>query len=155
MFQANHAAVLKDIDFIFPNREEALLMSGTDDPYLAAALIRAFGVKTVIVKLGSQGCLIAADQALIHVPAPSVACVVDTTGAGDAFCGGFLAATLWGIELITAAKIGHTAAAAVIGQWGGRAGAPTLDQMTARLAQYGDTALAAVLRHVKNTVGYG
>ncbi len=146
--RSSHADALPAIDFIFPNREEATLMSGADDPIAAAAIIRRFGPKTVVIKLGSQGCLIASHQTTLHVPAYPTAAVVDTTGAGDAFCGGFLAARLWGLELEQAAKVGHAAAAQVIGQPGGHTGAPTLATIIAQLARYGDAALAAVLENL-------
>ncbi len=145
-FKASHADALQAIDFIFPNQAEAMLMSGTADPIAAAAIIRALGPKTVIIKLGSQGCLIASAQATTHVPAYAVKTVVDTTGAGDAFCGGFLAALLHDLTPEQAAKVGHAAAAQVIGQPGGRAGAPTLALLIDQLVRAGDLRLADVLR---------
>jgi sugar/nucleoside kinase (ribokinase family) len=145
-YKSNHAHALQDIDFIFPNREEAALMSGTDDPAAAAAIIRAFGPKTVVIKLGSQGCLIASNQATLHVPAYPANAVVDTTGAGDAFCGGFLAALLRGLDLCLAAKMGHATAVQVIGQSGGRTGAPTLAAVIDQLVNFGDVTLAGVLK---------
>ncbi|MCX6044344.1 MAG: carbohydrate kinase family protein [Chloroflexi bacterium] len=147
-FKASHADALQEIDFIFPNQEEATLMSGVDDPVVAAAMIRTFGPKTVIVKLGGQGCLIASAQGTMHVPARAVKPVVDTTGAGDAFCGGFLAAWLRGLAIDWAAKVGHAAAAQVIGQPGGRAGAPTRAILIEQVALAGDLILADILRRL-------
>jgi len=123
------STILADLDFIFPNAEEAQLISGVDDPIEAAAMIRALGPKTVVIKQGSAGCMIDTARGQTFVPAYLVDQVVDTTGAGDAFCGGFLAATLWGWDGADAARIGHAAAARVVGQWGGHAGAPTLDDL--------------------------
>ncbi|MCC7447319.1 MAG: carbohydrate kinase family protein [Anaerolineae bacterium] len=121
--------ILADLDFIFPNAEEAHLISGMDNPAEAAAIIRALGPKIVVIKQGRAGCTIDTAQGQMFVPAYPVDPVVDTTGAGDAFCGGFLAARLWGWEAANAAQIGHAAAAQVIRQWGGHVGAPTLDDL--------------------------
>jgi ribokinase len=104
-------------------------MSGASDPATAAKRLLATGSKTVVVKCGRQGCTIATGQGIIHVPGFPAATVVDTTGAGDAFCGGFLAATLAGAPLVHAARMGHAAAVYVIGQLGGHTGAPTLAQV--------------------------
>ena len=90
--------------------------------------------------------LIASAEGNCYVPAYPAAQVVDTTGAGDAFCGGFLTGQLCGLDEGVSAKIGHGAAVCVIGQLGGHAGAPTLPQLLALLGANGDAALAAVLR---------
>ncbi len=138
---------LADLDLIFPNLDEAQLLSGMDDPARAAALIRESGPKTVIVTLGAQGCYIHSDQIPGFVPSYP-AQVVDTTGAGDAFCGGFLAGLFWSLDTLNAAKIGHMAACHVIGQIGGHAGAPSLDDLM-RFAGQHDAALARMLRQLR------
>jgi sugar/nucleoside kinase (ribokinase family) len=141
--------VLADIDFIFPNREEARLMGGADDPQEAASAIYARGPRTAVVKLGQQGCYIASPQAHTYVPAYPAAQAVDTTGAGDAFCGGFLTAILWGLGAPDAAKVGHAAAVRVIGERGGHRGCPTLDEVIEFASEHGDEALASALGHVR------
>jgi sugar/nucleoside kinase (ribokinase family) len=120
---------LADLDFIFPNLDEARLLGGTDDLAEAAARIRELGPKTVIVTLGEQGCYIESDQVTMLVPAYPAAKVVDSTGAGDAFCGGFLAGTIWGLNVEQAARVGHLAAVGVIAQMGGHQAAPSLDDV--------------------------
>lgn len=151
-FRTNYAALVGDLDFIFPNREEACLMSGTADPYAAAAVIRSWGPKTVVVKMGNAGCIIADNQGTLHIPGYPAPEVVDTTGAGDAFCGGFLTACLWGLDLAAAAKVGHVAAVCVIGQLGGHTSAPSLATLLQRLEEYGDTSLAVVLKSLASAV---
>jgi sugar/nucleoside kinase (ribokinase family) len=73
----------------FPNRDEAEVLTGETRPLaMATRLTRHYGV--VLVKLGGEGCVLAArgeDPVLIAAPP---ACATDTTGAGDAFCGAFL-----------------------------------------------------------------
>lgn len=145
-FESYSSGVLADIDFIFPNCEEARLMGGSHVPHEAAASIRALGPQTVVVKLGDLGCYIASDGVNVHVPAYPAVPVVDTTGAGDAFCGGFLSAILWGMQLEQAAKIGHAAAACVISERGGHRGCPTLDSLIELINGQGDDKLATVLK---------
>jgi sugar/nucleoside kinase (ribokinase family) len=122
------SALLADLDFIFPNLEEARLLSGTDDPIEAATRIRADGPKAVIVTLGDQGCYVDSDHRKVLVPTFPVHQVVDATGAGDAFCGGFLAGMLWGLDMTQAAQLGHIAAGRVIGQVGGHKDTPSLNE---------------------------
>lgn len=73
----------------FPNLDEARLLSGESEPEAAAyALCRSYG--EVVIKLGAAGALWArADTPVTRLASETVA-VVDTTGAGDAFCAGFL-----------------------------------------------------------------
>lgn len=129
--------LLQGVDFLFPNQEEAQLMSGVADPQQAARCLHQAGAKTVIVKRGRQGCTIASAQGIMDIPAYPVAPVVDTTGAGDAFCGGFLAAALAGDDVRDAARLGHAAAAHVIGQLGGHQAAPTPVQVKQLMKQLG------------------
>ena len=98
------AALLEAIDWVFVNEREARLYTGT--PTLAAAerAWRAHGCR-VVVKRGARGALALADGARVRVPAPRVR-VVDTTGAGDAFNGGFLAALLAGKPLADCLRAG-------------------------------------------------
>jgi sugar/nucleoside kinase (ribokinase family) len=76
----------------FPNRDEAAVLTGETRPLtMAARLTRHYGL--VVVKLGGEGCVLAArGQAPVLIAAPPVP-ATDTTGAGDAFCAAFL--TKW------------------------------------------------------------
>ncbi|MDN5827801.1 MAG: PfkB family carbohydrate kinase, partial [Corynebacterium casei] len=69
---------------------------------LAQALIDA-GFNSVVLTLGAQGALVAADKELIDIPTPKVT-AVDTTGAGDAFAGALCARLLEGDDLVQAAS---------------------------------------------------
>jgi len=106
-------AALPLVDIVSPNNLEAGLIYGLDDP---ADLVRAMlddGARVVALRQGADGSLAArADQpGLIHLPAVPVAEIVDQTGAGNAYCGGFLAGWLaTGGDLLAAACYGGTAA---------------------------------------------
>ncbi|MFD2350683.1 PfkB family carbohydrate kinase [Nonomuraea ferruginea] len=80
---------------IFPNRDEALLLSGAATPERAAeTLSEHYG--TAVVKLGPQGGLVAVGGQVVAKADAVPAEAVDSTGAGDAFAAGYLAAALSG-----------------------------------------------------------
>ena len=85
-------------DVLFPNAEEAALLSGAAKPEIQLEILnRHYG--QVVLTQGAEGALaIDADGTLVHVGATKAE-IVDTTGAGDAFVGGFLAAKLAGKSL--------------------------------------------------------
>jgi sugar/nucleoside kinase (ribokinase family) len=103
----------------FPNRDEAAVLAGRgDDVAMTAFLVRHYGV--VVVKLGADGAMLAAaDSPPVRLGAPP-AVVRDTTGAGDAFCAGFLRTWLLGGDPAAATASGFTAAAAAVSVLGGR-----------------------------------
>ncbi|GAA4924103.1 carbohydrate kinase family protein [Streptomyces coeruleoprunus] len=106
-------------DVLLPNADEAALLSGRRSPEAAAATLSG-RFPLVVVTLGPKGALVAADGELVaRVPAPS-ATALDTTGAGDAFTGGFLAARLAGADAREAAEAGCRAGAVAVTGLGGR-----------------------------------
>ncbi|MFI8516373.1 carbohydrate kinase family protein [Streptomyces sp. NPDC085481] len=104
---------------LLPNADEARLLTGCADPgEAAAALSRRFPL--VAVTLGGAGAVLAADgRVTASVAAPSVR-AVDSTGAGDAFTGAFLAARLAGADPVRAAESGCRAGAEAVTRVGGR-----------------------------------
>ena len=88
------AEALCQLDYFFPNLSEAQALTGETAPEAVAKCLLNAGVRHVAVKLGGQGCLIADGRGLKHVPAVPDITPVDTTGAGDAFAAGFIAALL-------------------------------------------------------------
>ena len=120
-------------------------MTDSTDPAIAARSIQNLGPKSVIIKLGSRGCYMAVPGLNDYVNSYRVESVLDPTGAGDAFCGGYLFAVMEGLDAVSAAKIGHAAANHVIRQPGAHAGAPTLTQLVNFLRQKGELSLAAGL----------
>jgi len=84
-------ALVGVVDVLLPNRDEALTLAGTDDP-------RALGAhaREVVVTLGADGAAWTDGSATAEAPAARGGPVADTTGAGDAFAAGFLAAWLRG-----------------------------------------------------------
>jgi len=82
--------VLAGTDVLLVNDSEARLLSGRWGLADAAAVIRALGPARVVVKKGEHGALYFGPEGVLAVPALLLPRVVDPTGAGDAFAGGFL-----------------------------------------------------------------
>ncbi|MFE5845742.1 carbohydrate kinase family protein [Streptomyces niveus] len=112
-------AAADGVHVLLPNTDEARLLTGVPDAEKAAAeLSRRFPL--VVVTLGADGALVAADGAVTaRVPA-ACARAVDSTGAGDAFNGAFLAALLAGADPVTAAAAGCRVGALAVARPGGR-----------------------------------
>lgn len=81
--------VIKDVDVISINDEEARQLSGEYSLVKAAKKIMSFGPKTVIIKKGEHGALLFQNDQVFFVPALPLEDVFDPTGAGDTFAGGF------------------------------------------------------------------
>jgi 2-dehydro-3-deoxygluconokinase len=96
--------------------DRALFADAT--PSHCAKRIAAYGVNEVIVKDGSNPCLVSVNGSVSTVSPDPVEKIVDTTGAGDSFNAGYLAARMSGKEPLPAAKLAHRVAGRVIGSRG-------------------------------------
>jgi sugar/nucleoside kinase (ribokinase family) len=103
---------------VLPNADEARLLTGCADPEAAARQLAARH-RVVALSLGADGALWAEAGEVVHRPARPAA-VVDTTGAGDAFTAGLLAAWLAGAGPADALDAGLARAAVVVGRPGAR-----------------------------------
>ncbi|MDI5912137.1 PfkB family carbohydrate kinase, partial [Streptomyces sp. 12257] len=112
-------SLVEGVDVLLPSRDEACLLTGLPDAADAAAKLSRH-VPLVVVKQGAMGAVIARSGSVYaHVPAVA-ATPRDTTGAGDAFTGGFLAALLAGAAPEDAAADGCRAGALAVQRVGGR-----------------------------------
>ncbi|CAG7653160.1 carbohydrate kinase family protein [Actinacidiphila bryophytorum] len=111
--------LVSDTDLLLPNAAEAALLSGADDPAAAAAALSRGG-GTVVVTLGAAGALAAREGRIVARAPAAPATAVDSTGAGDAFTGGLLAARLSGADLPAALAAGCRTAAEAVALVGGR-----------------------------------
>jgi ribokinase len=110
--QALSDAMLGLADFLIPNESEAALLTGLPvesaaQAESAARVLLGRGARCVIVTQGAQGALVCAEGAeAVLVSSFSAGPVLETTGAGDAFCGGFAAALSEGRTVLEAARFG-------------------------------------------------
>ncbi|QIJ66474.1 sugar kinase [Streptomyces sp. JB150] len=112
-------SLVDGIDVLLPSRDEARLLTGSRDAVAAAAELSR-RIPLVVVKQGAEGALVARSGTVTaRVPAVP-ATPRDTTGAGDAFTGAFLAALLAGAEPEEAARAGCAAGARAVERVGGR-----------------------------------
>ncbi|CAL9418004.1 carbohydrate kinase family protein [Streptomyces sp. enrichment culture] len=111
--------LVEGVDVLLPSRDEARLLTGLPDPADAAAKLSRH-VPLVIVKQGAEGALVARSGAVSARVAAVPASPRDSTGAGDAFTGAFLAALLTGAEARDAAAAGCRAGARAVERVGGR-----------------------------------
>lgn len=119
------AALLPQVDVFLPNEMEALSLSRISSVGDAVARLRSAGAGTVVVKTAEHGVVGARAGELVEAPALPVR-VVDSTGAGDSFDAGFLAAYLQGESLRRCMEIGNACGGLSTQAIGGTASQPTM-----------------------------
>ncbi|MEM3874926.1 MAG: carbohydrate kinase family protein [Candidatus Bathyarchaeia archaeon] len=120
--------ILKKTFVFMPNSLELALLTGINDYVKGAEKLLELGVKIVAVKLAGRGCYVTDGRESHHVEAFKVR-IVDTTGAGDAFCAGFLYGLLNNKSLKECAKLGNFVASRCIMRMSARAGLPRLEDL--------------------------
>jgi ribokinase len=114
--------IVAQVDVLVPNRGELEALAGrAGDPVGLARGLEA--ARAVVVTLGSEGAVVVEGAHVEHIPAPRVD-AVDTTGAGDAFCGALAQALDAGADLVEAARWAVRAAAASVTKPGAQGGLP-------------------------------
>lgn len=107
-------AALAVTDMALPTFPDEQALHGDASPLATAERLDKAGVGEIVVKDGEKPALVMHYRATVSVPAVHVAHPVDTTGAGDSFNGGYLAARLLGRAPAEAARMAHKVAAAVV-----------------------------------------
>ena len=99
---------LQYLDWFMPSYEEAKELSGKTDPAVIAEAFKAKGTKNVVIKLGKDGCYVKSehDQGF-YTPTYTDVKVIDTSGAGDAFCAGFLTGLVKGWDIQACARFAN------------------------------------------------
>lgn len=113
--------LLPYVDYFMPALEEAAFLSGLTEPAEIAAFFRDLGVGTCIFKDGAQGSWLFETEQAVHIPAYEIV-ASDTTGCGDSYCGGFIAALAKGLSVKASCEIGSAVAALVATGLGSDAG---------------------------------
>jgi ribokinase len=132
-------AMLALCDIVTPNESEAEALTGLPVTSLAEAeraadalLLR--GVGAVVVTLGGNGALYRDRTRSVHVPVMDAGPVVETTGAGDAFNGGFAVALSEGRDLVEAVRFGCATAGISVTRPGTAPSMPSRSEIVALLA---------------------
>jgi sugar/nucleoside kinase (ribokinase family) len=112
-YQGELEPVLPHTDVFLPNNDEAQMLTGESDPTRQALALRARGAETVVITLGDEGLVCAQGEHVwraAHFPSE----VLDQTGAGDAFCAGFIAGMVRGMDLEGCIRYGSALGASCV-----------------------------------------
>ena len=122
--------VMPYIDYFLPSIDEAKMLSDEDDVKKMADVFFDKGVRHVVIKCGSRGayCRENRESECKMIPAFKIENPVDTTGAGDSFCSGFLSALSRGEDFYSCAEFGNAIGAFCVTQKGATSGTPTYDE---------------------------
>lgn len=121
-------SMVKRTFVLMPSQNELELLTKTKNYEKGAKVLLKKGVKIVAVKLGNKGCYVT-DGSESHLIEPFKVKVVDTTGAGDAFCAGFLYGLVKDKGLYECGRIGNFVASRCIMKLGARPGLPRLEDL--------------------------
>lgn len=130
--------MLRLCDFVTPNESETESITGVrvasvEDAKAAATRFHDMGVPGAVITLGEAGVLLSASGTVAHIPAFKAGPVVETTGAGDAFNGGFAAGLARGMAPLEAARFGSATAGISVTRAGTAPSMPKLEEIEALL----------------------
>jgi ribokinase len=133
-------AMLALCDYVTPNESEAEALTGltvtnVTEAEAAADMLLAKGVGAVVITLGDKGALYRDRTRSVHVPVISAGPVVETTGAGDAFNGGFAVALSEGQDVVDAVRFGCATAGISVTRPGTAPAMPARSEIEALLAR--------------------
>ena len=134
------ADFFEGVDYFTPNETEAEFYSGikvetVEDAEKAAEILIGKGIKNVIITLGKKGAFFSNGKEKLLVP-PTDLKAVDTTGAGDAFNGGFAVALAEGKDIETAIKFANCVASISVTRKGASPAMPTREESDALLESF-------------------
>ena len=113
-YSSLHDKRLLDLVNIYKSSlDEIEIVTGLSDLNSAIKAIHDYGAETVIVTLGAEGAVLSVEKALYKIPSYKLGKLVDPTGAGDVFIGGFLAEYVCGKDSLWCACVGSAAASLV------------------------------------------
>ena len=126
-------------DYVTPNESEAEALTGVKVTDVASAVRAAgafmdLGAGAAVITLGEQGVVLADRDAHVHVPAMPAGAVLETTGAGDAFNGGFVVGLSEGMTPEAAARFGCATAGISVTRAGTAPSMPARSEIDAHLA---------------------
>jgi len=119
--------LIKRSSVVFPNENELKMLTEEDYKTGSRVLLRE-GAGIVAVKMGSKGCYVTNGKES-HMVEPYKTEVADTTGAGDAFCAGFLYGLIKKKDLHECGRLGNFVASRCIAKIGARTGLPRVHEL--------------------------
>ena len=127
-------------DYVTPNESEAEGLTGLpvttlEEAEAAAKALRAMGAGAAVITLGEKGALYHDGARTVHVPVFNAGPVVETTGAGDAFNGGFAVALAEGRDPVEATRFGCATASISVTRPGTAPSMPSRAEIDALLAR--------------------
>ena len=128
----DYAALWPHVDIVVVNADECATLSGTTDAESGRGEFTDAGVQAVVVTRGAQDVILVERTSVAWVDVPSVT-AVDTTGAGDAFCGVFVAGVAAGLSRIDAIERAVVAAAIAVTRPGAIASIPRREELAATM----------------------
>ncbi|MGQ9543630.1 MAG: carbohydrate kinase family protein [Candidatus Bathyarchaeia archaeon] len=115
--------ILKKVRVFMPNEREVMILTKKNYREGSRELL-SIGIEIVAVKLGERGCYVTDGRERYLIPTLKKK-PKDTTGAGDAFCAGFIYGLLKGRDLYTCGRLGNFVASKCISMYGARGGLPS------------------------------
>ena len=123
-------------DLILPNRKELRLLTGKEDIDEGCKHLLETGAKAVIVTLGENGSLLVTENGQRKIASVRCGETLDTTGAGDTFCGALCARLAEGETLEKAAHFASVCSGIAVTRRGAQIAVPTKEEVVARMEIY-------------------
>ncbi len=124
-------ALLPQVDIVLPGLDESQILLGTLEPEQLLDEFLKLGVKTIALKMGTNGTWVATENARYKVATFEIEHVVDPIGAGDAFAAGFLSGILEGLPLEECGRMANAMGAMAVTTVGDFEGLPDRRQLEA------------------------
>lgn len=126
--------MLPHADYALPSLDDMKAIYSESAPELIVQRLHKHGARNVVLKMGEHGVLLSSAGGTDSIPSYATD-IVDTTGAGDCFDAGFIAALAHGLSDVEAAHIGCLAAGACLRNVGGAVGIPSFASLREELKQ--------------------
>lgn len=124
--------LFRELSLVSPDLEQAQSMTALDNPVDMAKDLLTWGAPIVAIRMGADGSIVATDQGECwQIPAVPPSRLTDVTGAGNAYCGGFLVGLVEGLSPLEAALHGAVSASFALEQFG----VPVFDAETDKEAE--------------------
>jgi len=120
---------------VFPTQQELEVLTGEKNLEKAAQKLLGLGPEIIAIKQGKKGSIIYTDDDNFHSP-PFKVKEVDSTGAGDCYCAGFISAIIKGMDLKNAARFANAVGALAVTKKGPMEGAPTIEEVNNFMSKF-------------------